>query len=71
MEERIEQRRSPLLVFLDRTIVVLMTAILLTMSWPVCLILWQQTHVSGPVAHVETAPSRYPPPAPRQKAQEV
>lgn len=40
---RKESRSSPLCRLLDRAIVLLMLAILLTMSWPVGQIVWQQT----------------------------
>jgi hypothetical protein len=44
--------RSPLAVVLDRVIVVLMVAILLSLSWPVCQVIWQQSrpHLARPVA---------------------
>jgi hypothetical protein len=38
------QGRSPLARALDRLIIILMVAIVLLMSWPVCQVLWQQTH---------------------------
>ncbi|HLK60711.1 MAG TPA: hypothetical protein VKU00_29380 [Chthonomonadaceae bacterium] len=42
---------ASLTTLLDRVIVVMMVAILLTLSWPVSVVLWHQSHPAMTMAH--------------------
>jgi hypothetical protein len=45
------EARSPLAALLDRVIVIMMVAILLTLSWPVSMVLWHQSRPALPAIH--------------------